>query len=172
MEGLLAGQNGLFFSYGPTNAGKTYTIQGTPENEGILPRSLRAILREVDQRNAIAKEEQSSNLAACSAVYKVEARCFEIYNENIYDLLQPGRPVVHIKEEGGEIVVKGTMVATIRCLNDMEKILMVAQANRQKASTMANQDSSRSHWCFFGGLKPRTFFYNFLKKFSAFSMSG
>ncbi|XP_067888750.1 kinesin-like protein KIF20A [Heterodontus francisci] len=36
----LQGQNGLVFTYGVTNAGKTYTIQGTAKDGGILPRSL------------------------------------------------------------------------------------------------------------------------------------
>ncbi|XP_030204647.1 kinesin-like protein KIF20A isoform X1 [Gadus morhua] len=36
----LAGQNALIFSYGVTNAGKTYTIQGTAKDPGILPRVL------------------------------------------------------------------------------------------------------------------------------------
>ncbi|XP_072267283.1 kinesin-like protein KIF20A [Pyxicephalus adspersus] len=34
------GQNGLVFTYGVTNAGKTFTIQGSPKDGGILPRSL------------------------------------------------------------------------------------------------------------------------------------
>ncbi|XP_040210160.1 kinesin-like protein KIF20A isoform X2 [Rana temporaria] len=37
------GQNGLVFTYGVTNAGKTFTIQGTPKDGGILPRSLDVI---------------------------------------------------------------------------------------------------------------------------------
>uniref|UniRef100_UPI00398F382E uncharacterized protein n=1 Tax=Pristiophorus japonicus TaxID=55135 RepID=UPI00398F382E len=36
----LQGQNSLVFTYGVTNAGKTYTIQGTAKDGGILPRSL------------------------------------------------------------------------------------------------------------------------------------
>ncbi|XP_063779816.1 kinesin-like protein KIF20A isoform X2 [Pseudophryne corroboree] len=34
------GQNGLVFTYGVTNAGKTFTIQGSPKDGGILPRAL------------------------------------------------------------------------------------------------------------------------------------
>ncbi|KAG8442041.1 hypothetical protein GDO86_011001 [Hymenochirus boettgeri] len=37
------GQNGLVFTYGVTNAGKTFTVQGTPKDGGILPRSLDVI---------------------------------------------------------------------------------------------------------------------------------
>lgn len=31
---------GLLFAYGITNSGKTYTINGEPEEAGVLPRSL------------------------------------------------------------------------------------------------------------------------------------
>ncbi|XP_074477981.1 kinesin-like protein KIF20A isoform X1 [Sebastes fasciatus] len=42
MSDFLDGKNALIFSYGVTNAGKTYTIQGTPKAPGILPRVLDA----------------------------------------------------------------------------------------------------------------------------------
>ncbi|KAM8731634.1 kinesin-like protein KIF20A isoform 2-T3 [Acanthopagrus schlegelii] len=42
MYDFLDGKNALIFSYGVTNAGKTYTIQGTPKEPGILPRVLDA----------------------------------------------------------------------------------------------------------------------------------
>ncbi|KAG8009351.1 Kinesin-like protein KIF20A [Nibea albiflora] len=42
MYDFLDGKNALIFSYGVTNAGKTYTIQGTPKDPGILPRVLDA----------------------------------------------------------------------------------------------------------------------------------
>uniref|UniRef100_A0A803JNK6 Kinesin-like protein n=2 Tax=Xenopus tropicalis TaxID=8364 RepID=A0A803JNK6_XENTR len=44
------GQNGLVFTYGVTNAGKTFTIQGTPKDGGILPRSLDVIFSHMKGR--------------------------------------------------------------------------------------------------------------------------
>lgn len=43
VEGVLRGVNGLLFTYGVTNSGKTYTVQGTAAESGILPRSLDAL---------------------------------------------------------------------------------------------------------------------------------
>ncbi|XP_018415616.1 PREDICTED: kinesin-like protein KIF20A [Nanorana parkeri] len=43
VDSFTQGQNGLVFTYGVTNAGKTFTIQGTPKDGGILPRSLDVI---------------------------------------------------------------------------------------------------------------------------------
>ncbi|KAK4329451.1 hypothetical protein Pmani_000208 [Petrolisthes manimaculis] len=37
---FISGQNCLLYTYGATNSGKTFTIQGTPTNAGILPRTL------------------------------------------------------------------------------------------------------------------------------------
>ena len=40
MQSALDGYNVCLFAYGQTGSGKTYTIQGTPENPGIVPRAL------------------------------------------------------------------------------------------------------------------------------------
>lgn len=40
---FLRGENCLLFAYGATNAGKTYTIQGTNDNPGIIPQSINMI---------------------------------------------------------------------------------------------------------------------------------
>ncbi|XP_040401508.1 kinesin-like protein KIF20A isoform X2 [Cygnus olor] len=44
------GVNGLVFTYGVTNAGKTFTIQGTSKDFGILPRSLDMIFNHIRGR--------------------------------------------------------------------------------------------------------------------------
>uniref|UniRef100_A0A671TXV0 Kinesin-like protein n=1 Tax=Sparus aurata TaxID=8175 RepID=A0A671TXV0_SPAAU len=48
MYDFLDGKNALIFSYGVTNAGKTYTIQGTPKEPGILPRVLDATFHYIE----------------------------------------------------------------------------------------------------------------------------
>jgi kinesin family protein 20 len=47
---VLTGQNALLFTYGVTNSGKTYTVQGGTEmgTAGILPRSLDVIFNSVE----------------------------------------------------------------------------------------------------------------------------
>ncbi|XP_063309088.1 kinesin-like protein KIF20A [Pelobates fuscus] len=40
VNSFITGQNGLVFTYGVTNAGKTFTVQGNPKDGGILPRAL------------------------------------------------------------------------------------------------------------------------------------
>ncbi|XP_039629741.1 kinesin-like protein KIF20A isoform X1 [Polypterus senegalus] len=43
VKNVLDGENRLIYTYGITNSGKTYTIQGTAHDGGILPRSLSTI---------------------------------------------------------------------------------------------------------------------------------
>ncbi|NWW65750.1 KI20A protein, partial [Ifrita kowaldi] len=45
------GVNGLVFTYGVTNAGKTFTIQGSSKDLGILPRSLDVIFNHIRGRH-------------------------------------------------------------------------------------------------------------------------
>ncbi|RUP47030.1 hypothetical protein BC936DRAFT_146210 [Jimgerdemannia flammicorona] len=44
---VLNGRNSLLFAYGVTNSGKTYTIQGTRADGGLLPRALNVIFNSV-----------------------------------------------------------------------------------------------------------------------------
>lgn len=46
----LNGQNWLVYTYGVTNSGKTYTIQGNSKDGGILPRSLSLIFSSIQDR--------------------------------------------------------------------------------------------------------------------------
>ncbi|XP_038071141.1 kinesin-like protein KIF20B isoform X4 [Patiria miniata] len=50
VKDFIDGQNCLVFTYGVTNAGKTYTIQGVPQDGGILPRSLDVIFNSLEGR--------------------------------------------------------------------------------------------------------------------------
>ncbi|XP_052832821.1 kinesin-like protein KIF20B, partial [Octopus bimaculoides] len=47
VKNFLNGQNCLVFAYGVTNSGKTYTVQGTQKEPGILPRTLETIFSHV-----------------------------------------------------------------------------------------------------------------------------
>ncbi|VUZ39309.1 unnamed protein product, partial [Hymenolepis diminuta] len=42
---FLEGVNGLIFAYGTTSSGKTYSLQGTSDNAGMVPRALECIFR-------------------------------------------------------------------------------------------------------------------------------
>ncbi|XP_075390248.1 kinesin-like protein KIF20B isoform X2 [Tenrec ecaudatus] len=50
IKDLLKGQSRLIFTYGVTNSGKTYTVQGTEENIGILPRTFHVLFDSLRER--------------------------------------------------------------------------------------------------------------------------
>ncbi|KAI1898487.1 hypothetical protein AGOR_G00072850 [Albula goreensis] len=47
---VLLGENRLLYTYGITNSGKTYTIQGTGQEAGLLPRALVSVFRKLQGR--------------------------------------------------------------------------------------------------------------------------
>mmetsp|Transcript_16208 Transcript_16208/g.23136 ORF Transcript_16208/g.23136 Transcript_16208/m.23136 type:complete len:352 (+) Transcript_16208:129-1184(+) len=75
------GQSALLFAYGITNAGKTYTIMGDDEGRkcGIIPRAIDGFLKEIARR-----EKNDCN----SCQYQLNASFYEIYNEQVNDLLR------------------------------------------------------------------------------------
>ncbi|KAM4591248.1 uncharacterized protein kif20ba isoform 2-T2 [Odontesthes bonariensis] len=50
VKDVLEGENSLLFTYGVTNAGKTFTFLGPDADAGILPRSLDVIFGSIDER--------------------------------------------------------------------------------------------------------------------------
>lgn len=76
VENALEGYNGTIFAYGQTGAGKTFTMVGDykdPEWKGIIPRGFDHVI------TGIQTSEDKR--------YVVRASFIEIYNEDIFDLL-------------------------------------------------------------------------------------
>lgn len=72
------------FAYGPTGSGKTFTMQGpsfdcerSTELRGILPRTADFIFDELTRLQGIGFN------------FKLFFAAMEVYNENIFDLLNP-----------------------------------------------------------------------------------
>ncbi|KAJ2393934.1 hypothetical protein GGI05_002263, partial [Coemansia sp. RSA 2603] len=67
---LFGGYNTLLFSYGTTNSGKTFTVQGTGANPGLLGRSLQAVLGVVDalgaQGDVAVRPRYATQVESCS----------------------------------------------------------------------------------------------------------
>lgn len=127
---FLDGENCVLFAYGMTNAGKTYTIQGTKEVPGILPRLVTAILYEM----------------GTSSGWDLHLSMMEIYQENIYDLLvKKKKEKLFIRDAFGKVEVPKLTSHAIKSTKDACKLMDTAASNRSKASTFLNRGSSRSH---------------------------
>ena len=73
----LSGYNTSLFGYGQTGSGKTFTMMGSENKLGIIPRFYTELLYRL-------KEFHDSKMISASSV---EISFFEIYNERIHDLL-------------------------------------------------------------------------------------
>ncbi|KAM9312705.1 kinesin-like protein KIF20A [Gastrophryne carolinensis] len=239
----LNGLNWLVYTYGVTNSGKTYTIQGTNKDGGILPRSLALIFNSAQDRlykssdlkplsnevvwldsKQVRQEElkkvsllcnlreeelmtpmkrsgnNESQLRAGTSIsfdsgigglsstshvnqtsIHLEETCshwidqdaislqepsdiklsiwvsyFEIYNEFVYDLLEPlssgpnrKRTTLRLCEDrNGNPYVKDLNWINVHSAEEAWKVLRIGRKNQSFASTHLNQNSSRSHSIF------------------------
>ncbi|GKY94452.1 hypothetical protein MPSEU_000411100 [Mayamaea pseudoterrestris] len=132
------GSSALLFCYGITNAGKTYTVTGDLNHEskwGVLPRAL----QDAFHRSQAAK-------------LTLQIAYMEIYNEQVYDLLQPpdkytrACPQVKIRENHyGMAVCKGLVQMTVESVQHGLALVHSAKSKRQTSSNNLNSGSSRSH---------------------------
>ena len=143
-SGNRVGDSALLFSYGITNAGKTYTVLGDirkrqkPESHGIVPRCLTQLLQKVSNTDL-----------------NVYMSYFEIYNENVFDLLPSvpktkftfhvGAKPLKIRERNGQTVIKGLTKHHITSLEQGMDVVCRAKEHRHTASNSLNRNSSRSH---------------------------
>ncbi|XP_039646907.1 kinesin-like protein KIF20A isoform X2 [Perca fluviatilis] len=99
----------------------------------------------------------ASNLTeADSSQFTLWVAFFEIYNELVYDLLQPSlcskskkRAALRVCDDGaGNAYVKDLRWINIQTMGEASKLLQFGNRNRSAAATKMNQSSSRSHSIF------------------------
>ena len=129
LERFLQGESCLLFAYGMTNAGKTYTIQGTPHEPGILPLLVNAIIKRMAGRSD----------------FSLQTSMLEIYQEKIFDLLGSKRDKLLIRDGNGRVEVVKLSSHPISSSEDAIKLMDAAASRRSKANTFLNTGSSRSH---------------------------
>ncbi|CAD8067000.1 unnamed protein product [Paramecium sonneborni] len=149
----------LVFTYGVTNSGKTYTIIGTQEAPGILPLTLQALDKiktafllnkttiEIDGQVIKIGESPYDDYFLKDMNYTFQS--FEIYNEEIYDLLANNKTKLQIKEiYDKKCYVKDAVEKEINNNQQFKEFLQKALTNRQMGETTLNNQSSRSHTVF------------------------
>ncbi|XP_066535073.1 kinesin-like protein KIF15 isoform X2 [Hoplias malabaricus] len=147
VESCMNGYNGTIFAYGQTGSGKTFTMLGpnemndfSDELRGVIPRSFEylffLISREVE-KSAGAK----SFLCKCSFI--------EIYNEQIFDLLDSASASLFLREDIKKgVFVEGAVEKYAASAAEAYQVLSMGWRNRRVASTSMNRESSRSHAVF------------------------
>ena len=139
-------KSGLIFTYGMTNAGKTFTVIGTPDKPGILPQALKTLLEYDEQKNI---KDNIYNNFYCNFV--------EIYNEDVFDLLADDitgknkyfKKKLNVKENLNSVFfLQDVTFAKLDNLESFNNILNKGISKKVHSSTNLNQNSSRSHTIF------------------------
>ncbi|MBN3305509.1 KIF15 protein, partial [Amia calva] len=103
VESCMNGYNGTIFAYGQTGSGKTFTMLGPSESDnfthnmrGVIPRSFEYLFFLINRE--VEKSDKKSFLCKCSFI--------EIYNEQIFDLLDSASASLFLREN----IKKGVFV--------------------------------------------------------------
>ncbi|KAG6599244.1 Kinesin-like protein KIN-14S, partial [Cucurbita argyrosperma subsp. sororia] len=134
---VMDGYNVCIFAYGQTGTGKTFTMEGTPENRGVNYRTLKELFKISEERDGVMK-------------YELYVSMLEVYNEKIRDLLadnsNPNLKKLEIKQAAeGTQEVPGLIEAQVYGTEEVWEILKSGNRARSVGSTSANELSSRSH---------------------------
>ncbi|KAL6514854.1 hypothetical protein OROGR_020433 [Orobanche gracilis] len=134
---VLDGYNVCIFAYGQTGTGKTYTMEGTPEDRGVNYMTLEELFRISNERSSIIR-------------YELSVSILEVYNEKIRDLLvdsstQPARKLDIKQSAEGTQEVPGLVEARVYGTDEVWGLLKSGSQARSVGSTNANELSSRSH---------------------------
>ncbi|KAJ5802836.1 uncharacterized protein N7503_005286 [Penicillium pulvis] len=134
------GYHTCIFAYGQTGSGKSYTMMGTPEQPGLIPRTCEDLFQRIE-------DSPSPDIS-----YNVRVSYFEVYNEHVRDLLVPRTDPPHylrIRESPSEgPYVKDLTEVTARNYTELMKFMRKGDMSRTTASTKMNDTSSRSHAVF------------------------
>ncbi|XP_034951830.1 kinesin-like protein KIF13B isoform X3 [Chelonus insularis] len=139
LDNAFQGYNACIFAYGQTGSGKSYTMMGSGDNKGIIPRLCDNLF------DMIAKQ-QSSELT-----YKVEVSYMEIYNEKVHDLLDPKPNKQSLKVREHNVLgpyVDGLSQLAVTSYQDIDNLMTEGNKSRTVAATNMNSESSRSHAVF------------------------
>jgi hypothetical protein len=138
------GYHTCIFAYGQTGSGKSYTMMGTPDQPGLIPRTCEDLFERIAQAHM-----ETPNIS-----YNVRVSYFEVYNEHVRDLLVPVIPnqppyYLKIRESPTEgPYVKDLTEVPVRNIQEILRYMRVGDASRTTASTKMNDTSSRSHAVF------------------------
>ena len=125
IQSAIDGYNVCILAYGATGGGKTYTMEGTPQQPGINMRAINQILENTQGSLGIS--------------------IFQVYNEQVFDLLDSKQKEVKLTCEGDEFALIGLTHKNVHSFDEAVKLMLFANAFRVTSKTRINETSSRSH---------------------------
>ncbi|XP_069953210.1 kinesin-like protein KIF28 [Cherax quadricarinatus] len=129
------GYNATLFAYGQTGSGKSWSVIGYGANKGIVP------LLCNDLFNGITENKENKE-------FEVRFSMLEIYNEVVYDLLNPtkNKKGLKVREHPKKgFYAENLKLALVTNFKEIEQRMEEGTVNRTIASTNMNATSSRAH---------------------------
>ncbi|KAL4471134.1 hypothetical protein ABPG72_019076 [Tetrahymena utriculariae] len=152
---MMQGFHSTVFAYGQTGSGKTFTMEGiTYENSGkglkpqIEPEAVRNENMGIIPRTIISTFETIKKYSRLkNRIYKVYLSYLQIYNEKIYDLLNPeSSKRLRIRwSKKDQFSVENLFVFECQNANEALELFYKGIKNKFMATHRLNTQSSRSH---------------------------
>ncbi|XP_031431833.1 LOW QUALITY PROTEIN: kinesin-like protein KIF13A [Clupea harengus] len=139
LDNAFQGYNACIFAYGQTGSGKSFSMMGSGDNPGLIPRLCGALFRRVALLHSPAHS------------FKVEVSYMEIYNEKVRDLLDPKGSGQSLKVREHKVLgpyVDGLSQLAVTNFEDIDSLMSEGNKSRTVAATNMNEESSRSHGVF------------------------
>ncbi|ESW12309.1 hypothetical protein PHAVU_008G101900 [Phaseolus vulgaris] len=129
IPGMFSGCNATVFAYGATGSGKTYTMQGTEKQPGLMPLAMSMILSTCQSTGSTA-----------------QISYYEVYMDRCYDLLELKANDISIwDDKDGQIHLQGLSQVPINTMSEFQDVFSCGVRRRKVAHTGLNDVSSRSH---------------------------
>ncbi|KAJ0403534.1 hypothetical protein ATCC90586_006789 [Pythium insidiosum] len=156
LDSVAEGYVATVFAYGQTGSGKTYSMSGIEEllavarkktlepatrrpeemielSDGIIPRAVKYLFSLFEH-------------APKDVRFVVRASYCEIYNEHVYDLLNPASGCLHVRwNDRSGFYVQDLLVVQCDSIDDVMAVVHEGHRNRRVGTHEMNKDSSRSH---------------------------
>lgn len=155
VDSALQGYNFTLFAFGQTGSGKTYTMLGSENIEYLKHKRRRSaspcrnLLNKIQISNKglslLFFQDLLQKLQTTEKDYKLFCSYFEIYNENVYDLLGTDESLIVSEDPLKGFFIKNLNERSINSFEQAFDLICSAESNRKFSPTEQNQHSSRSH---------------------------
>ncbi|KAK1277874.1 Kinesin-3 [Acorus gramineus] len=142
LKSSLDGHNVCIFAYGQTGTGKTFTMEGTKDRPGIVPRAIEELFQHLTPYQSVSMS------------------MLEVYMGSLKDLLARKSPSVKMVEStskclsiqmgcSGSLEIEGLTDVVVTDYREATKWYTKGRRARAISWTSVNEASSRSHWWVF-----------------------
>ncbi|XP_020590993.1 kinesin-like protein KIN-14I isoform X2 [Phalaenopsis equestris] len=136
VQSAVNGYNVCIYAYGPAGSGKTFTIYGSDNHPGLIPR-------------ASAEFFQIMELSRSKFSFSLKVYMAELYQETLVDLLLPRnakRLKLNIKKNSkGMVSIENITILEVSSFEELRTCILRGADQRHIAGNKIDGESSRSH---------------------------